>query len=84
MYALVSLVVLAVSKDPVPDPNDVKAGWLGFAVFIALAIAVVILARSMVRHLRTARDNAEAGVFDESDRPARRTLPTTPGEQPQA
>jgi hypothetical protein len=36
----------------VPDPEDVKAGWLGFGVFLALAAAVVLLWLSMRRHLK--------------------------------
>jgi hypothetical protein len=36
----------------VPDPEDVKAGWLGFGVFLALAVAVVLLWLSMRRHLK--------------------------------
>jgi len=35
-----------------PDPADVKQGWLGFVVFLALAIAVVLLWLSMRRHLK--------------------------------
>jgi hypothetical protein len=43
------LVPLAVKA---PDPADVKPGWLGFAVFIALAVAVVLLWLSMRRQLK--------------------------------
>ena len=46
-----------------------KAGWVAFAVFIALAVAVALLGFSLTRHLRKARDNAEHGVFDPSDKP---------------
>ena len=59
---------LVSGADKVPAPEDVKAGWVAFAVFIALAIAVVLLGFSMVRHLRKARDNAEQGVFDPTDK----------------
>jgi hypothetical protein len=45
------LTVLAPLVDG-PDPADVKQGWLGFVVFIALAVAVVLLWLSMRRHLR--------------------------------
>ncbi|HET6625110.1 MAG TPA: hypothetical protein VFG63_01865 [Nocardioidaceae bacterium] len=37
--------------DKTPDPADVKPGWLGFAVFLALAAAVVFLAFSLRKHL---------------------------------
>ena len=35
-----------------PDPADVKPGWLGFGVFIALFVAVILLWLSMRRHLK--------------------------------
>lgn len=35
-----------------PDPEDVKAGWLGFAVFLLLAVAVGFLGFSLRKHLR--------------------------------
>ena len=61
--------LLVVWADKVPAPNDVKAGWLAFGVFIGLAIAVALLGFSLTRHLRKARDNADKGVFDASDEP---------------
>ena len=54
--------------DKVPKDNDVKAGWTAFAVFVALAIAVALLGVSLVRHLRKAQANKDAGMFgDEPD-----------------
>ena len=35
-----------------PAPEDVKAGWLGFAVFLLLAVAVGFLGFSLRKHLR--------------------------------
>jgi len=35
-----------------PAPEDVKAGWLGFSVWIALVVAVVILGFSLRKHLK--------------------------------
>ena len=64
---LVPLFVAGVDK--VPAPADVKAGWVAFGVFIALAIAVALLGFSLTKHLRKARDNAEKGVFDSGDEP---------------
>jgi hypothetical protein len=43
--------------DRVPEDKDVKAGWLAFAVFIALALAVVFLGFSLTKHLRRAEQN---------------------------
>ena len=57
--------------DKVPAPEDVKAGWLAFAVFIGLGLAVALLGFSLTRHLRRASDNAEQGAFDPSDEPRR-------------
>jgi hypothetical protein len=46
-------VLLAVlAADKTPDPSDVKPGWLGFGVFLVLAVAVVLLWLSMRRHLK--------------------------------
>ena len=45
-----------------PDPADVKPGWVAFLVFVLMALAVVVLGFSLVRHLRKARAN-----FDERD-----------------
>jgi hypothetical protein len=44
-----------------PNPEDVKPGWLGFAVFLALAAAVVLLGLSLRKHLRRVN-------FDEDER----------------
>ncbi len=43
-----------------PDPADVKPGWLGFAVFLLLAAAVVFLAFSFVKQLRKAKTHFDA------------------------
>jgi hypothetical protein len=44
--------VLLPLADEVPDPEDVKPGWLGFAVFLLLAAALVVLAFSFRKQLR--------------------------------
>ena len=61
--------VLALAADKVPAPEDVKAGWLALGVFVALAVAVALLGVSLTRHLRKARDNADHGAFDPTDKP---------------
>jgi hypothetical protein len=71
------MITLIVWADKVPDPNDVKAGWVAFAVFIALVLAVAFLGYSLTKHLRRANDNAERGVFDPSDKPHQST-PSAP------
>jgi hypothetical protein len=45
--------------DPAPDPSDVKPGWLAFGVFLLLAAAVVLLAFSLIKHLRRANRHFE-------------------------
>jgi hypothetical protein len=67
------MITLIVWADKVPAPNDVKAGWVAFAVFIALVLAVAFLGYSLTKHLRRANDNAERGVFDPSDKPSKTT-----------
>ncbi len=68
MYQLISLVaVLPGAGDPVPAAKDVTAGWVAFAVFAGLVIAVTLLGFSLTRHLRKARQNADRGVFGPED-----------------
>lgn len=62
------MINLIVWADKVPAPNDVKAGWVAFVLFIALALAVAFLGYSLTKHLRRAHANAERGVFDPSDK----------------
>jgi hypothetical protein len=38
--------------DKVPDPADVKPGWLGFGMFVALAVATVLLWLSFRKQLK--------------------------------
>ena len=45
------LYVLLPLLDKTPAPEDVKPGWLGFTVFLALAAAVVFLGLSLRKHL---------------------------------
>ena len=63
-------LVAAWVADETPKPEDVKAGWGAFALFIALAVAVALLGWSMSRHLRKARANADAGAFGPVDEPS--------------
>ena len=54
MNALAVSVVLLLS-DEAPRPEDVKAGWTAFMVFIGLILAVAFLGWSLVRQLRKAQ-----------------------------
>jgi hypothetical protein len=57
------LLILLNQVDPVPADKDVTAGYVALAVFVGLALAVVVLGISLTRHLRKVKDNAAKGVF---------------------
>lgn len=61
LYAVATFVSLA--ADPVPDKENIKAGWVAFGIFIALAVAVGFLGWSLNKHLKKAKANADAGAF---------------------
>jgi hypothetical protein len=68
------------NPDPVPDAENVTAGWLAGLVFAFLIVAVVFLARSLVKQLRKAQAAREAGVYgDEPTEPPAAATPKTPG-----
>ncbi len=69
---IVLLPYLVSGADKVPAPEDVKAGWGAFAIFLLMAVAVGLLGWSMARHLRKAKANADLGRFDPSDEPRTR------------
>jgi flagellar biosynthesis/type III secretory pathway M-ring protein FliF/YscJ len=54
--------------DESPEPEEVKAGWTAFVVFLLLILAVVVLAFSLVKQLRKAQAAKDAGVY--GDKPA--------------
>lgn len=56
-------LLLIVLEDPTPEPTQVKAGPLGFAVWAFMILAVVVIGFSLVRHLRKAEANKAAGAF---------------------
>ena len=68
--------------DPSPQPEDVKAGWTAFAVFILLAVAVALLGFSLVKQLKKAQAAKDAGVY--GDEPDENTpeRPDHRGQQP--
>lgn len=57
------LVLVAKDTTKIPEDKDVVAGWLGFAVFIALIVAVALLCWSLTRQLRKTKAAKDAGVF---------------------
>ncbi|MDN4160132.1 hypothetical protein [Nocardioides abyssi] len=78
---LVPLVTDALVRaaEQAPKPEDVKAGWLAFAIFIGLAIAVGLLGWSLVHRLRNAQTSEDAGRYDPSDRRPRSGGPLADG-----
>ncbi|MDT9594360.1 hypothetical protein RDV89_14845 [Nocardioides zeae] len=58
--ALQPLLVLAADREEGPEPEDVKAGWTGFAVFLGLIVATGLLLWSMTRHVRNVRRDQDA------------------------
>lgn len=72
-------LVVALQVDPTPKPEDVKAGWGAFAIFILLIVAVALLGLSLVKHLRKAEAAKDAGLF--GDQPAPNGADDTDGRQ---
>jgi TRAP-type uncharacterized transport system fused permease subunit len=72
--------LITVLVDESPKPEDVKAGWTAFAIFLLLAAAVVLLGFSLVKHLRRAQAAQDAGAFDgPGDDPDQHPNTHTPG-----
>lgn len=67
VHAAADAAVLADEVIEGPEPEDVKAGWTAFALFGLLALAVAVLGRSLVVHLRRAQRAADEGVYGASD-----------------
>ena len=70
MQLMLVLVRLTDQLQKGPEPEDVKAGWTAFAVFLLLGAALVFLMFSMVKQLRKAQAAKDAGVYGEPDEPA--------------
>jgi flagellar biosynthesis/type III secretory pathway M-ring protein FliF/YscJ len=84
---MLDLLIIALVNDPTPEDTEVKAGPLGFAVWIFMIIAVVIIAFSLVKQLRKAQAAKDAGVYGDepvqrSDEPDAADAPGTPGDSP--
>lgn len=54
--------------DDVPEDKDVKAGWIAFAIFIGLVLAVAFLGYSLIKQLRKVDAAEAAGLYDPSDK----------------
>ena len=64
-------LLITLADDPTPTDNEVVAGPLGFALWIFLILAVVVLGFSLVKQLRKAQAAKDAGLYgDEPVDPA--------------
>ena len=69
-------LLITLADDPTPADNDVVAGPLGFAVWIFMILAVVVIGFSLVKQLRKAQAAKDAGVY--GDEPVEPTDPSSP------
>ena len=60
---MLDLLIIALVDDPTPKDTEVKAGPLGFAIWIFMILAVVVLAFSLVKQLRKAQAAKDAGLY---------------------
>lgn len=71
-------MLLTVLADSTPEDSEVVAGPLGFALWIFLIVAVVVLGFSLVKQLRKAEAAKAAGLYgDEPVEPEQPADPTT-------
>ncbi|RYE76267.1 MAG: hypothetical protein EOO74_08705 [Myxococcales bacterium] len=63
MYALVTHLLPLV--DPVPQDDEVKAGWVAFWIFLGLIVAVALIGWFLSRSLKKSKATLEAGGYDE-------------------
>ncbi len=56
-------LLLILVDDPTPEDTEVKAGPLGFAIWIFMILAVVVIAFSLVKQLRKAQASKDAGLY---------------------
>ena len=70
-------LLIILLDDPTPKPTEVKAGPLGFAMWIFMIIALVVLAFSLDKQLRMAQAAKDAGLYGDEpvDRSEKATNP---------
>ena len=75
---MLDLMLILLVDDPTPEPTEVKAGPLAFAIWIFMILAVVAIGFFLVRQLRRAQANKDAGLFGDEpvDRSATDAGPT--------
>jgi hypothetical protein len=71
MQQLFVLTTGLLAVDPVPEDNDVVAGWVALIIFVGLALAVGLLGWALTKQLKRTDANRKAGAFgpvdDEND-----------------
>ncbi|GAA1449071.1 hypothetical protein GCM10009641_78460 [Mycobacterium cookii] len=75
---MLDLMLILLVDDPTPEPTEVKAGPLAFAIWIFMILAVVAIGFFLVRQLRRAQANKDAGMF--GDEPVDRSAAPTDSE----
>ena len=63
MTLVAVLLPLLTATQEGPEPEDVKAGWVAFFIFLALIGAVAVLGFSLTKQLRKAQAAKDAGVY---------------------
>lgn len=63
------LDVMVRAAEESPEPNDVVAGWTGFAVFVLLFLAVAFLGWSLTKQLKKVDRAEEQGLYGHDDSP---------------
>ena len=69
MFLSEAILIVGWVADEMPEPEDVKAGWTAFAVFLLLGFSVVILGFSLTKQLRKAQAAKDAGVYGDEPVP---------------
>ncbi|HEY7593005.1 MAG TPA: hypothetical protein VH969_07595 [Actinophytocola sp.] len=73
----VALVAQPTDKDPAPTEDTGKSSPTGLFVVLLLLVAVVLLVRSMTKHLKRV-----PASFDDDEPEDKETAPPTNGEDP--
>ena len=63
-----------------PDPDLVTPGVAGFLVVFLLAVATILLLRSMTGHLRKVRYSPDPAAEDPGEQPEQREQPRNPAK----
>jgi hypothetical protein len=65
-----------------PSPETVGPGFAGFLAIFGVAVATVLLLRSMVGHLRKVRYSPDPAAQTRQDTPEAPSSPDTPQDSP--